>query len=385
MDLNALTPEQLYQLPAMAPPPGIESNFDNPESIAYQAIATLSIFLSVMVIAVGGRMYSRLCIVKRTGLDDWTAVLAALFTAGLAGTALYQLNQNWFGPHTWDIRLVEFISPTYNRLIFVLTILLPVASFLVKISILLFLGRIFPRRASPKTGAAIYIGLALNVLSYSALIITTGVLCGPRAQDLGQLPAQCEPEVRQDLGIATACLNAALDIYVLVVAIPAVLSLQLAPRKKVGIIAVMGMGVIAIVFSIVTLYYRADGSYRASAAANDPARTQMAPLIFTVLEPIFGVITACLPALPALWIELSKVAGSSLRSLLSRSRGASSFSLSRTNREYKKSAYELRDQSKGESTLMSKSLDDRDATFTHDTEGQYVAPHEFPTQNDRYL
>ncbi len=76
--LSSLTPEQLAQLPAGQPPPGVVSNFDNPDSIAGSAIAPISFFLAVMIIVMAMRMYCRVFILKSVGLDDWTALLASV-------------------------------------------------------------------------------------------------------------------------------------------------------------------------------------------------------------------------------------------------------------------------------------------------------------------
>ncbi|KAI1421990.1 hypothetical protein F5Y12DRAFT_765109 [Xylaria sp. FL1777] len=332
--LDGLTPEQLAQIPAMMPPGNLTSNFDNPPSIAIRATVPIAIFLSIMTILVAMRMYSRLWIIKRAGPDDWTALLAGLFAAGLASTALYQLSQGWFGPHTWNIRLIVFLSPTYNRLIFVLLFFVPAASFLVKVSILLFIRRIFPRNVSPKTAYAIWAGLTLNILAYTILIIYTGVVCGPRPSEGGQLPAACTARNRKNQGIASASLNASLDLYVLAIAIPPISALKMARKKKIGIISVLCVGLVAFAFSLISLYYRTGSDY-------DPAYNQTVPLIFTVLEPVIGVITACLPAIPALWVEVSKRTEGSFRNLLSRMRGSASMSQLRSRREYANSGYEL--------------------------------------------
>lgn len=138
--LASLTPEQLAAMPAGVSPTGVY-NFDHPYSIAPRAIATISVFLAIMILIVALRLYSRLIVARKTGLDDWAAVAGAvsfpwgegnrsgprdcafangyvaflqIFTTGLAGTALYQLSQNWFGPHMWDIHLTVFLSPAYN-------------------------------------------------------------------------------------------------------------------------------------------------------------------------------------------------------------------------------------------------------------------------------
>lgn len=81
--------------------------------------------------------------------------------------------------------------------------LMPV-SFFVNVSVLLFVYRIFPRRVSHKTAYAVWAGLAMNIVAYSALIIYVGVSCGPRPADGGMLPAQCTAKVRQDQGVASA-------------------------------------------------------------------------------------------------------------------------------------------------------------------------------------
>ncbi|RYP49412.1 hypothetical protein DL768_004885 [Monosporascus sp. mg162] len=168
--------------------------------------------------------------------------------------------------------------------------------------------RIFPRRIYPTTTYAIWCGLALNIVTYVALIIQFGVSCTPRSSDNGQFPATCMPRVRQIQGIASATVNAALDLYVLVLAVPSLWKLQIATRKKIGVVAVLGVGVVA-------------------------------------LEPILAIITACLPTLPALWVEISTKVGSSIRGLLSRISTTSEFSLPRSRREYRKGSYELHNRS----------------------------------------
>ncbi|KAH6657437.1 hypothetical protein BKA67DRAFT_643441 [Truncatella angustata] len=379
--LASLTPEQLAAMPAAQPPEGVQSNFDHPDSTAPRAIAVISVFLGIMIMVVALRLYSRIWVVRKTGLDDWAALAGAICTTGLAGTALYQLSQNWFGPHMWDIHLTVFLSPVYNRLIFVLTIMLMPASFFVKVSVLLFIYQIFPRRASPKTAYAVWAGLAMNLVAYSALIIYIGVSCAPRPADNGMLPAQCTAKVRQDQGVVSAVINAAMDLYVLAIAIPAIWTLQMATRRKIGITGVLGVGIIACAFSFVTLYYRVgtDG-------ADDPSRNQTVPLIFTVLEPTFGMITACLPTIPALWVEVSARAGSSIRGLLSRirTRGSTSrldsgnhSSSKYSNSKYSKSGYEMHSRSADRSNVSSQNRSHVNDMFMTDIEQTPIVPYAF--------
>lgn len=61
-------------------------------------------------------------------------------------------------------------------------------------------------------------------------------------------------------------------------------------------------------------------------------------------------MTACLPAIPALWIELSKKTEGSFRNLLSLMRASTSISQLRSRREYTTSGYELSGRSMEDST-----------------------------------
>ena len=54
----------------MPPPPGVQSNFDNPPSLAVDLIVVNAVFLPLMTIAVGIRLYVRLFIANAPGWDD---------------------------------------------------------------------------------------------------------------------------------------------------------------------------------------------------------------------------------------------------------------------------------------------------------------------------
>ncbi|KAF2267212.1 hypothetical protein CC78DRAFT_577411, partial [Lojkania enalia] len=237
-------PEVLAQMPVQAPPPGVMPNFDNPDSLAPGALAVISIFLALMVITLVARLYCRISIVRRAGLDDWMAAGAGAFGIAVSGVAIDMLLSGGFGPHSWNVPLLVFFTPRWNRDLFMLTLFTPLATGLAKISILLFILRIFPRVASPKTAYATYCGLFLNTAFYTALTIATFVICTPRSGEAGQLPAKCDPRARMNLGIASSAINAALDIYVLAVAIPSLWTLQIATKKKIGVILVLGTGMV---------------------------------------------------------------------------------------------------------------------------------------------
>lgn len=60
----------LDQIPAYPPPPGVTSNFKNPVSLAKTLVVVNVVFLSLMTIFVGLRIYTKHCIARKLGWDD---------------------------------------------------------------------------------------------------------------------------------------------------------------------------------------------------------------------------------------------------------------------------------------------------------------------------
>ena len=60
----------LKNIPALPPPKGIYSNLDHPQTLASSLIVVNAIFLSLMIVAVGIRLYTRVFLARATGWDD---------------------------------------------------------------------------------------------------------------------------------------------------------------------------------------------------------------------------------------------------------------------------------------------------------------------------
>lgn len=57
-----------------SPPPAIDLS----ESRAYAVIAGISVLLSVTVLVIGLRIYTRFFMIKTVGWDDWAAIAAGV-------------------------------------------------------------------------------------------------------------------------------------------------------------------------------------------------------------------------------------------------------------------------------------------------------------------
>jgi len=68
-----LTLEQLKFVlagPASAPPPGVIPNLDNPPNSNKESLALVVVCITLTVLAIAGRAYSRMVIVKRLRVED---------------------------------------------------------------------------------------------------------------------------------------------------------------------------------------------------------------------------------------------------------------------------------------------------------------------------
>ncbi|KAF2258647.1 hypothetical protein CC78DRAFT_586876 [Lojkania enalia] len=361
-DLSHLTQQQMANLPLQTPPPGVNSNFDNPETTGPVVVITLSIFLAIALLTVPLRIYCRVSVVKRTGLDDWLALVALVFCCSIYGVTMYLVSLKVIGPHSWNVRLVLFISPKVQGSLLALQLLSCAANFLAKASILLFVRRLFPRTVSPKTSYAIDFGIVANCIAYLVIIPYTSILCIPRVGSNGQSPSICTQKKMIDQSIGSAATNAALDLYVFAVAMPSLWILQMPLKRKLSVVAVLAVGLSACAISLVTLYLRAANNL------DDPSRKTVNAVIFSGIEPLLAVTTASLPAMPALWVAVSAKSTVTLRRLVTRITSSTTFGGSR-----RRTGYELSGLS-GENSIAS--LDTHGMTRTSDLErGEYKTPY----------
>lgn len=83
IDFSRIPPEQLAQIPAGVPHPGVIPDFVNPHSVGNYIVVASSLLKVIMVIFVSLRFYVVLAINKKMGPDDWTVI------AGVLGICYY--------------------------------------------------------------------------------------------------------------------------------------------------------------------------------------------------------------------------------------------------------------------------------------------------------
>ncbi|KAJ3578665.1 hypothetical protein NPX13_g1900 [Xylaria arbuscula] len=127
--------------PALAPPPGIQSNFDNPPNENVQA--HIGIAICIFIVFVGGslRAYSKIVCMKQVRLEDYVGLVAlAPYIAFIYG--VYNLMQTvGIYVHQWNVRASE--APAALYIVYVNTSLFQATMATIKSAILLEWMHIF--------------------------------------------------------------------------------------------------------------------------------------------------------------------------------------------------------------------------------------------------
>ncbi|KAI4089242.1 MAG: hypothetical protein LQ348_005966 [Seirophora lacunosa] len=270
--------------PAIPPPSGIQSNFEDPPGRCYLTVIPCAAIVGVMIIFVFVRMYTKVYILKSIGWDDYTCMFAAVSSVVYLGflMALYALG---FGVHEWDItyhNLESLLSKEGKTL----SALWGPTMFFTKLSLLLLYHRIFaPDRV---TKYLVYFGILYCFVLYTSFLLLTFLLCQ------STLEGSCEREMDLFVLISRG-FNVLADIYLLIIPIAAVAKLHMPLRQKVGVSAVFFAGMLACLSGILALYYRTQ-----LLSTRDITWHSTPVFIFTVLEINTGIIVSCMPTMPAL-------------------------------------------------------------------------------------
>ncbi|KAI0530317.1 hypothetical protein GGR58DRAFT_493819 [Xylaria digitata] len=98
--------------PALPPPPGVTSNFVNPETLDHELKIGAGVVVPLTTIFVFLRVYVRFWMKKLWALEDWFLLLAWAGTLILASFGLSTAAHHG-GRHEWDITPEQGIEASY--------------------------------------------------------------------------------------------------------------------------------------------------------------------------------------------------------------------------------------------------------------------------------
>ncbi|KAL8665980.1 MAG: hypothetical protein Q9168_007585 [Polycauliona sp. 1 TL-2023] len=269
-------------------------NYHNPPSTAWMATTADAVGLSLVVIFVAARYYTKYRITKAPGWEDHFSLMALITFIVFWIMNLLQRFDYGGGRHLYDIEPSMYYGYFWTGVVrSYLTIL---GLTFAKLSLLLFLYRIFK------------IDTAFRILSWilgAVLVIWTTVslllcifACKPIKASF-VLSIQLNPATKCPIkaynvsNIHGYC-NIISDFALLLMPAPMVWKLHVNKKKKLGLVVVFGTGIFICVVSIVRQYI----NYHSNKNGDDYYLGKLR--VWLSLEFSFSIIVACLPVITPL-------------------------------------------------------------------------------------
>ncbi|KAL1979674.1 hypothetical protein VTN96DRAFT_5373 [Rasamsonia emersonii] len=251
---------------------------------------TQSLCLVFMTVFFFLRVYARMKVLNGFAIEDWFCLGAYILGVCYSIIALIM---GYFGGglHIKDVP-PDHVIP-FNKTVYVTMVMYGPTAFLTKISILWIMTRVFaPNR---KAIYFIYALLGIMLAYYIPAVIVKIRICSPISRFwLGaSVGGTCLNE--GSIILADAVISVISDLTILLLPLPLTMSLQMAMKKKLRVIGILGAGGLAVASSIIRLAFIVQ-------FGNSPDSTYafMRINMFGNAEISIGIICACLPALSAL-------------------------------------------------------------------------------------
>ncbi|KAI0544893.1 hypothetical protein F4679DRAFT_589002 [Xylaria curta] len=295
----------LEQIPALPPPPGVQSNFDNPETREGPARIVVGLTYGLMLIFLALRIYTRVRITNSLGIDDYLSVAAGASITAFTGLSL-SLFGSPLGPHQWNVRLSHFNASFLERTLSSI-VLFSLSSLFVKTALLALYLRVFAPNRSARM--MIWVGITTIVTFYIISIILNIRFCVPismttpvpdRDAWARKLKASNCSQPVYNLNAAVGLFGVVSDLYVLIIPVSMVYKLKIPRNRKIGILGIFLTGLLAVALSITSTAFRfhqldsydftwdSIPSYTLRAAElNIGLICSCMPVVFIILKKIF--------------------------------------------------------------------------------------------------
>ncbi|KAE8448270.1 hypothetical protein EG329_009701 [Mollisiaceae sp. DMI_Dod_QoI] len=255
------------------------------DSVIAWSIATV-IAAAIVVIL---RLFTRSQILHLVGREDWCILIALFFsitnTIGMCFQAEYAL-----GHHIESLsrhQITVFLKAFYFT---VLSYQLSLT--FTKISILFLYLRVF---IVSNVRPACYVVLAVVILYGVELFVTGIFICVPAAHfwESSQVSGTCIPN--QPLYFTNVSLNILTDISIILLPMPAIRTLVLPRRQKLGLYSVFALGLFVCIISILRVHWLVIATL-----STDPTWDNIGIANWSAIEINTAIICACLTTLKPL-------------------------------------------------------------------------------------
>ncbi|XDG04210.1 hypothetical protein ABKA04_003825 [Annulohypoxylon sp. FPYF3050] len=303
--IQATPPSIDLDAPLVDPPPGVQSDFDNPPNgnATMNGIASLSLALTIIAFSVHafGKIRTKLHI------EDW--VFHNLPHIRLSNYFYHRLLRSG-----WNLQVKDEAWHLFN--IYITTTMYNVTMILLKAAILFQWARIFTPGKRNIFFWLCYSIAGVNAVFYLATILIDLLYCQP-------IQYHWDPTIpgghcgNDDLlSPLSAAINVLLDLIILILPQRVIWRLNMSFRKKIGVSLVFLTGLLCIVSASIRLSFAVE-----LLTGGDYAYDASFEVLLGSLEMTFAFLTFSLPGVPKSVVIMSQYTRSSLERVTHTSRG----------------------------------------------------------------
>ncbi|AEO67364.1 uncharacterized protein THITE_14465, partial [Thermothielavioides terrestris NRRL 8126] len=280
------------------PPP----NYVDPQTRGPALIIVVIALFSVVLVCLSLRLYVRLGIMNKSGLDDWLMVVAAILGLGVTTCVLLAVDRHGWDMHVWDLTLDKVIAG--RQVSFAAQGLFILGTCFAKVSILVSYLRLAPAqswfrritwRYADKRGSVVVIGfvVATNV-SFFVVLFTQ---CKPISSywNLEYSNRDC---IDESYTIVThASLTACADALIWLLPLPSLYRAKLPLAQRLSLMVLFSFGLVVVFAASIRIYllhYVLDETY-------DVTWDAYHMWLVTAVEIQLGIICGCVPWLKSLF------------------------------------------------------------------------------------
>ncbi|KAI1759339.1 hypothetical protein GGR53DRAFT_523934 [Hypoxylon sp. FL1150] len=269
--------------PALPPPPGVTSNFDDPPSLTRGMNIAMGVAIPLATIFFGLRSYTRLFIRRTWIFEDYSSQVGVISNAAVGAATM----AHYGGKHGWDITPDQAKQASYwfN----VITIQYGAAICITKLALLWLYRRVFsPCPWSPFDKTIVSLGVVL-ILFYTATDIVKIWECAPREKIFdSKIPGSCIDTPM--LLVVSGIFNTTTDFILLLLPTKAMWGAHMKLSKKLKVVLAFTFGLCAPAFSLVGTVVRIQGS-------TNPDKTWVEPqiIVWGLAELTAGLLCVCFP------------------------------------------------------------------------------------------
>ncbi|KAK0638544.1 hypothetical protein B0T16DRAFT_337567 [Cercophora newfieldiana] len=283
-------------IPAMLPPPGRQTNFEDPENLHSFVFGVAVTTIILMTTALGIRIYTKAVLLKEMRAEEYFAIIGTIGI--ITWDAMFiNVSADGFSRHLWDVRLVDV--PHLSYMSYLAEITNAPTMFAAKCSILFQFRRLFcPGQIRDSTFWMIHALLFMCAAYYTSAIFTFTFQCTPREKTWSPfLEGHCI-DVAAAI-VVQGAINLFLDIGILITPLWAIWRLQLPMKRKLGISAVFGVGILTCGIAIAGVVFRVP-------LLTDPDLTWLITKvgIWTMIEYCGTILVGCMPSFPRFFLHI---------------------------------------------------------------------------------